>query len=373
MTAAVANPRFPLPDRTVALPERGFQVSPAGLAQADQLCQLPVDELFGHLVRDQESDAALLVCRRVVGAFLDRPRQATAIAHVPALLEAARAELAATIADLAGAPAELRGLVQRQRAPLALLDGCWLDMVSQPATQPAIIVNRLYAQHFLQRGAGNPLHGQEHRRRRALEASDVALPTIGAHDFLTKAGARPLTALHACWYLALSRLPASFLPEVAGVQYAYRTLGVDALLLDTEALLPAEQLAMLLAEFRELAGETAQARFVRAVRLVIELEGEQVAMLAELARWRAEQTLESQVAEIIARHAPLAGRQHGQVSIGGHLLSETFVDGELDLAGFLEEFRRSRYVTRGVDGASPFTSAMKFGGPMFGIFTESEA
>jgi Iron-containing redox enzyme len=374
MTAAVANPKFALPDRTVALPERDFEISPAGKAQADELCRLPINDLFHHLVRDQESDAAVLACRRVIGAFLaELPRRTTAITEIPSLVQAARAELATTVTSLAGLPPEVRGLVQRQRSPLALLDGCWLDMVSQPATQPSIIVNRLYAQHFAQRGAGNPLRSQEHRRRRALEGVDVTLPTIGAQDFMVKAGARPLTALHACWYLALSRLPANFLPEVVGVQYAFRMLGVDDLLLGTEPLLATEQLATLLAEFRDLADEAAQARFARAAQLVIDLEREHVAMLAELARWRADQTLESQVAEVIARHATLAGRQHGQVAVGGRLLSETFVDGELDLADFLDAFRQSAFVTHGTDGTSPFTSALKFGGPMFGIFTEQEA
>src|SRR4051812_34482892 len=123
MTATVANPHFPLPDRTVALPRREFQVSPAGRQEADRLCRLPVAELFHHLVRDQESDAAVLVCRRLVGAFLaELPLPAADLAEVPFLVQAARAELAATAGTLTGLPVELRTLVLRQRAPIALLD-----------------------------------------------------------------------------------------------------------------------------------------------------------------------------------------------------------------------------------------------------------
>src|SRR5690348_13302117 len=193
MTAAVANPNCPLPDRTVALPARDFEISPAGKAEADRLRRLPPDELFHHLVRDQESDAAVLTCRLLIDAFLaDRP--AVGIAEVAPLIERARAEFVPTITDLTTLPVRIRQLVCRQRAPLALLAGCWLDMVSQPATQPAIIVNRLYAQHYALRGGGKPAHSQEHRRRRALESVEVMLPPIGGHDFLTKAGARPLTA-----------------------------------------------------------------------------------------------------------------------------------------------------------------------------------
>ena len=380
MTASVANPACPLPDRTVALPARTFEISPAGREEADRLCRLPADELFFRLVRNQESDAVLLTCRRLLDAYLGHdaflntvPEPAVGIAEVPSLVEQVRAELAPVVAELAGQPAAVRRLVYRQRAPLALLDGCWLDLVSQPATQPAIIVNRLYAQHYLLRGAGNPARSQEHRRRRALEAAEVTLPPIGAHDFLAKAQARPLTALHACGYLALSRLPANFLPELVGVQFAFRMLGIDDLLLGSEPVLPGEELRSLLAEFGELADRDAQARLVRAVRLVLELEREHLGMLAELARWRSEQSLESRVAEIIARHAPLAGRQHGRISVGGRLLSEIFADPNLDLAGFLDTFRESGQVTRGSDGDSPFSTAIKFGGPMFGIFDAEEA
>lgn len=379
MTAVVDNPQCRLPDRTVALPSLPFEISPAGKATADQLRRLPPAELFHRLVRDQESDAALLTCRRLIDAFLsdeflsDEPEPAGGIASARSLAEAARTELAATVTELASLPAELRQQVLRQRAPLSLLAGCWLDMVSQPATQPSIIVNRLYAQHFAERGAGNPARSQEHRRRRALEAADITLPTLGAQNFLAKADARPLTALHACWYLALSRLPANFLPEVVGVQYAFGTLGVDDLLLGTEPAIPAGQLDTLLAEFEQLADDRAQVRLARAVALVVRLEREQVGLLAELARWRGGLSPESRVAEIIARHARMAGRQHGRVSIGGRLLSETFSDNDLDLADFLGRFRESGFVRHGRDGDSPFTTAMKFGGPMFGIFDEQEA
>ncbi|MEO7262652.1 MAG: iron-containing redox enzyme family protein [Jatrophihabitantaceae bacterium] len=374
MTISVANPHCMLPDRTVALPARNFEISPAGKAEADRLRRLPLNELFHRLVRDQESDAALLTCRRLVDSFLGGlPDPAIGIAEIPALVEAARAELAPMVAGFAELPTEIRQLVYRQRAPLALLDGCWLDTVSQPATQPAILVNRLYAQHYAQRGAGKPMHAQEFRRRRALEATDIALPPIGAHDFLARADVRPLTALHACWYLALSRLPANFLPEVAAVQFAFRMIGIDDLLLGSQPTLPTEALTALLAEFTELATPAACTRFVRAVRLVIDLEREHLGMLTNLARWRSELSLESRVAEIISRHAKLAGRQHGRVSVDGRRLSETFTDSELDLADFLGRFRESPYVNRGHDGSSPFTTAMKFGGPMFGIFDDQEA
>jgi hypothetical protein len=150
-------------------------------------------------------------------------------------------------------------------------------------------------------------------------------------------------------------------------------LGTDDLLLGTDPVLPAEPVTAMLAEFQTLADEATQARLVRAVQLVIELEHEHLGMLTELARWRSGLSLESRVAEIIARHARLAGRQHGRVTVGDRLLAEAFADTDLDLADFLAQFRESGHVRHGREGLSPFTRAMKFGGPMFGIFDEQEA
>jgi hypothetical protein len=374
MTAVVPNPLCPLPDRTVALPALGFEISPAGLAEADRLRTLPPAELFHRLLRDQESDAVVLSCRRLIEAFVTSTEQpAPRLEQLPAALAAARAELAGVLGRLAGYPDPVRRLVLRERAPLSLLAGCWLDMASQPATQPSVLVNQLYAQYFAQRGGGIAARSQQDQRRRRLAAQDITLPDLGAHDFLSRAEARPLTAWQACWYLALSRLPANFLPEVAGVQYAFTSLGVDDALLGTEPLLEQQALEDLRAEFAARTADPASAgRFSRAVQLTILLERQHVEMLTELADWHEGLPLESRVAEIIRRHAPMAGRQHGRVRVGGTLLAEAFPDPGLDVAAFLEQFRESPYL-RGSDGLSPFTTAMKFGGPMFGIFDEAEA
>jgi hypothetical protein len=144
---------------------------------------------------------------------------------------------------------DARDAVLRQRAPLGLVGGCWLDVLSQPATQPSVIVNRLYAQHFTLRGEGNPRRSLHYLRRRQLEEAGVYLPETGAADFLARAGARPLTALHGSFYLALSRLPANFLPELVGVHYAFHALGVDDLLSGMAPMLPEPALRDVLAAY----------------------------------------------------------------------------------------------------------------------------
>ncbi|HEY2442968.1 MAG TPA: iron-containing redox enzyme family protein, partial [Streptosporangiaceae bacterium] len=84
-------------------------------------------------------------------------------------------------------------------------------------------------------------------------------------------------------------------------------------------------------------------------------------------------SLESQVAAIVARHAPFAGSHHRGVRVGGRPLADTFADPDLDLAEFLRAFRAAGQLRRADDGLSAFVRAMKLGGPMFGIFDEREA
>jgi hypothetical protein len=373
---------FELPDTIAALPARPFEFSAAARDDAAAILALRPEEMFHRLLRDQESEATLLAARRVIDAFL-RTAPAPSAADGPGdgagdeadriagQVAAIRAELAGAIGALTGAAPGVREAVLRQRAPLGLLGGCWLDVISQPATQPSAVVNRLFAQYFTLRGADRPRRAAHAVRRRALESLDIVLPEIGAAGFLAAAGARPLTAVHACFYLALSRLPANFLPEVVGVHYAVCALGVDDLITETPPPLPERTLRETLAVYLTLAGPGERRRLRAAVGLALALEREHVAMLGELAAWRAGLSLESRVAEIVARHAPLAGSQHGDVRIGGRPLAETFADPELDLAAFIREFRESPQVRGGQ--AARFLEAIKFGGPMFGIFDEREA
>ncbi len=369
---------FEPPDLIAALPDRPFEFSQAAGREADAIVAGPATALFSRLIGDQESESTWLVARRVLDAFLDRSVELADDASADQIAEqvaGVRAGLTTTIQslDVASVGADARDAVLRQRAVLGFMTGCWLDVLSQPATQPSVIVNRLFAHHFTLRGEANPRRTLHYRRRQRLEQDGVFLPELAAADFLAAADARPLTALAGSFYLALSRLPANFLPELVGVHYAVLTLGVDDLLLGLDPMIGEAELRSVLAAYLELAGPAERARLHAGLRCAIDLEREHVEMLAELAAWHAGLPLESKVAAVIARHAPFAGRHHKDVEVGGRPLAQTFTDPELDLARFLAEFRESKQVRRTPDGLSAFVRAYKFGGPMFGIFSEREA
>ncbi|WP_155059091.1 iron-containing redox enzyme family protein [Streptomyces blattellae] len=375
-----AHTEFPLPDLTTSLPRAPFHFSPKAAEEAAAVIAGEPAGIFRQLLGDQESETTLLVARRTLEAFLSAaPSQPRADADaIAAWLEQTRTELAPDLFALREAAPETRELVLRQRAPLALLGGCWLDTVSQAATQPSVIVNRLFGQYFHLQGEGIPQRGQLARRRRALTELGVHLPEIEASDFLRQAEARPLTVLHAAFHLALSRLPASFLPEVIGVHYAMAALGIDDLLLGTEPHLPEAEARTVLADYLSLTdqsptGDADRRRTLAAIALVLRLEREHTALLTELAAWHEGLSLDARVAQIVARHAPFAGRQHRSVRMGDRLLSDWLGSEPVDLAAFIAEFRASRQLRPGRDGTCRFLKSIKFGGPMFGIFDEREA
>ncbi|HEY0934818.1 MAG TPA: hypothetical protein VGD91_13875, partial [Trebonia sp.] len=305
-------------DTTTSLPVANFEFSPGARDGAAAVLADGPRAAFHRLLLDQESEAGLLVARRVIAAFFGpagpadsghpEPDQEEEECEADDLVQqvlAVRAGLAARLAALAIGP-EIRDSLLRQRAPLTLLAGCWLDTVSQPATQPAAAVNRLFGQYFLLQGEGSPQLSWYHLRRRAFEDAGVFLPEIDSFDFGRRAQTRPLTALHALFYLSLSRLPASFLPEVAGVHYAFFLLGLDNLLLGTEPVLAVDELRDGLAEYLALtrgtpSGASDRDRLRAAIELTLALETEHCAMAEELAAWQRGLSVEGQAAAIIER------------------------------------------------------------------------
>ncbi|SBW25050.1 hypothetical protein FDG2_4406 [Candidatus Protofrankia californiensis] len=239
-----------------------------------------------------------------------------------------------------------------------------------------MIVNRLGAEQLELLGGGVAERTRAHQHRRLLEEHSVVLPDLVATDFLAAAQARPLTVVTAAFYLALSRLPASFLPEVVGVHCAFRALGTDAALSGVDG--PGYDPAPLLEEYLALTGQSPtgpadRARLLAAIQLVVRLESAHVAMLDELASWHQGLSLDAQVTLIVARHVPYAGRQHHKVQISGIPLRDLLADPAFGAAAFVRQLRSSSQLKPLRAGGCRFTRAIRFGGPMFGIFDDAEA
>jgi len=373
-----------------------FHFDPAARPLADAALAAEPAEIAAFLLKDCESEAMLLVAKQILDATLsvaewgDGALQA-AMVQGPVLrggrvdrerlrhwLDEQRIATAAALDGVVALGAAARHSLLSGRAALSLLGDCWLDIVSQPATQPGGIVNILFGQRWLLLGEGCPARSCVALRRRSLEEAGIFLLPISDAGFFRATAADPMTSLQAAFLLSLSRYPATYLPEVVGVHAACHALGIDDRVAGLTPIVTPEAAWEALDTYvdgleDDPAGEALSRRLVEAMRVFIGLERRQVAMLAERAGQSTGPSLDLQVAEIIRRHAPFAGKQHGRVRIGVRLLSESFADADLDLAVFLRDFKRSGYLRADAKGSCRFIDAIKFGGPMFGIFSEQEA
>lgn len=135
-----------------SLPLGAFEFEPATRTAAEQFLDGPLATVFTRFLRDQESPAVLLAARRLLHAFLPGAPVASGDGQpgeIAPRVAAARRDLV----DHFTALDPPKQLARRQRAPLALIAGCWLDAASQPATQPAAIANLLLRDHIAQVGS----------------------------------------------------------------------------------------------------------------------------------------------------------------------------------------------------------------------------
>jgi hypothetical protein len=366
--------------------------SPSARAEADIILARDPADLFTALMRDQEGEGALLAARQIldatIGTFgtalpdlvgddgrtLDRDR-------LIGWIEERRAGILGDLERAMRQGEAARSQVLRERAALSFVAGCWLDTVSQPATQPAAVANLLFGQHWRLQGEGRTMHAAPAVRRRALEQRGIFLPPVGEAGFARASGMGPATSLQGAFLVSLSRHPLNYLPELVGVHCAYHLLGVDDALAGTRPVLSGTEMRETLGAYLDLTEGDADAaraaravgRLVRAVTAMVELEASHAAMIADMAERCAGRTLDAEVADIFKRHGPFAGRQHGRLRVGGALLADLLGDPTADMHDFLRAFKRSWYLRRTADGSCRFLDALKFGGPMFGIFTEDEA
>jgi hypothetical protein len=377
---------FTLPDRFIGGVIDRFRFSPEAGPEAHAVLAKSPRELLISLLKDQEGEACRLAALRVIGATVEAASEEAARQDRPAPVDsdgllarirALRDHVAATVSQALSHGAAARRVMMRERAAIALLDACWLDAVSQPATQPAIIANRLFTHYWRLKGEGNPARSRAALRRRRLEQEGIFLPALNDVGFPREAEPTAATALQAAFLVSLGRYPVSHLPEIVGVHFALHALGLDQVLFDAGEDADAAEAGELLDAYLELAAKdqasAIASRVFAAADMMARLEVTQAEMLAGMAERRAAQTLDAEVADILGRYAPYAGSQHGRVRLGGAPLVDLLSAPVLDLADLVGRLKRSGYTRPNAQGRVRFLEALKFGGPMFGIFSAEEA
>jgi hypothetical protein len=274
-------------DPFVATETTAFTISPSALTEARTVLADGPATVYRRLAGDHESECVFALARHVLHGFLGDGAGECAESDVAAIATRTartRAEIAGMLANSSGTARPWRAVLA-QRAPLALLDSCWLDVVSQPVTQPTLVVNHLVRHQFALRGQGVPQRSRRRARARALEEHGVYLPDITAAEFLRQAEARPLTAWHGAYRLSLATVPATFLPELVGTHCVLTALGVDDLLLGTGCPIPTDDLWATLADYFATASAPIRRRVSVAVDLALAMEREHANQLLALADW----------------------------------------------------------------------------------------
>ncbi|CAI1114002.1 Uncharacterised protein [Serratia marcescens] len=377
---------LPFADSTTSLPSEKFHFSPAAYAALDGMREgADARTLYQTLSGDLESETQQLLSLQLIQTLLTAPLRMSSPQPgdrkaLEDYLAQAKGSLKHAADQLQLADEEVRQDLLKQRALLSMLAGCWLDRVSQPATEPADIVNILNAHHFSVKGVSDIGHSQQQQRQHRFAALGVTIPFVGVPGALNQLQSNDLTLWQALFWLAVSRLPASYLPEVVGIHVAYYVLAFDDALLDMHAILCETQLSMLLESWFNVCdssptGEADMQRFYRALCLTTELELNHCTMLQEQQTQLASRTRDDRIAEIMARHFPFAGKQHQQVLLEKQPLNQWPVDNITAMEAFLNAFQRSPYLRQktAVQGGCRFMQAIRFGGPMFGIFSQREA
>jgi hypothetical protein len=258
-------------------------------------------------------------------------------------------------------------------APLALLEGAWLQASAIAANSPRPETAALFAAYLALLGkdeAASPAYAY----RGWLANLGVSLSPVAAWRFAHTPSIGTPALRFACIQLALGLHAAQFFPEAVGFTLAYAQSASPwrlpafaeprrAEILDAVA---GHALAALQSDPAN-GDEWTRARQGYALYQVCETD-----YLAEMAKHAARtQSLARQVADLFRRKKHFALGYHVGIQLGQRPLEDWFADAEFDAAGFLAAFAASPYAA-GASGERLFQRLAAFGGPMFGVFEREE-
>jgi hypothetical protein len=258
-------------------------------------------------------------------------------------------------------------------APLALLEGAWLQTLAQPINGHEPVVAELFAAYLALLGndeAASPAHAY----RGELNRHGIALSPVESWNFAHDPRIGEAALHFASLQLCLGCHAAEFLPEALGFTLAYLR-SVSPWRLPT--LSPALRSARL---------ETIARHAEAAMQLFLDGGGDavrvqrghalyQAAEAAYLSEWQrvCQQPagLSAQVGAMFQRKRRFAQGYHAKVRLAGRCLEDWFSATPFDAAGFLAAFAASPYA-QGQPGQRLFERLAAFGGPMFGVFEQEE-
>ncbi|MDD5033707.1 MAG: iron-containing redox enzyme family protein [Methylococcaceae bacterium] len=320
---------------------------------------------FHRLVNARETPAALVEAREWLGRRL-------AEAPLDSVPQTPKALCSQPWAEVGCAkPNAVSAEILAFHAPLALVEGAWLQSVAQADNGQLPPVAELFAAYLALLGkdeAASPAFAY----RAWLKLRGVPLAEASSWRFAQdeRIGAPALG--FACLQLALGLDAARRFPETLGFTLAYGRS-------PSPWRLPALARRLTVLSTMNGCAERALHSYLagggdwQAVRkgyaLYVTAEA---AYLAELqSRTEREFSQTERVAGIFRRKLHFARGYHDGITLGGRGLEPWFADQPFDAAGFLAAFAASPYAA-GEPGDRPFDRLTGFGGPMFGVFDRQE-
>ena len=284
--------------------------------------------------------------------------------------------------------------VLRQYAPTALVDGCWLQYVSQAATCDRPVFAELFRLFVSKLDDANAETGNHALYRRLLDQAGIAMPATASREFAEHTQIRDAAFSLALFQLSISLFPRAFLPEIIGLTLAhyarisavYAVMTADVLsrlnlpsrffeaatVSGTDALrLTADLVVAYLLDLEETGGaEIVQTHWQRiwdGVLVQRALETKLFEGLTEIDP----PTARARVIEIFRTKLPYARGHHRDTYLGDTRIESWLQTG--DVPALVDALADSTYIDRQHPGQSPFlVDLLGFHGPMYKTFTEQE-
>ncbi len=400
--------------------ERGHEKLHVSFGSQAQLhlqhyAKIPERELFYYLINMDEFPSVGPRAQQLVAGHLEQVRaMLESTAAVPQRLQsfsytpASFAERMAALYQhqIAALPpldvpltAEQLHYVLKQYAPGALIDGCWLQNISLAATNHTEIVARLFHIYVEKIGDGDASRHYGNLYQDLLRSAHIYLPEVNARLFTTRNDLSDAAFTRPVFQLALSLFPRVCLPELIGFTLGHFFDSQDRLLVALSGEIERHGLDGCYCQRYVLPDQPGkEAQLIHDV-VISYLDGFRdeadrqqhwqriwnglVAHTVISERWLLDLydavskprtlTPHQKMVAMVREKAPHARNMHRNRKLGGQLINDWFAQEPFDAEGFLKSLAASPFVNLKMPLESALlTRSIRFGGPMFRIFTEAE-
>jgi hypothetical protein len=400
--------------------ERGHEKLHVSFGSQAQLhlqryAKIPERELFYYLINMDEFPSVGPRAQQLVAGHLEQvramlentatvPQRLQSFSYTPASFAERMAALyqhqVAALPPLdVSLTAEQLHYVLKQYAPSALIDGCWLQNISLAATNHTGIVARLFHIYVEKIGDGDASRHYGNLYQDLLRSAHIYLPEVNARLFTTRNDLSDAAFTRPVFQLALSLFPRVCLPELIGFTLGHFFDSQDRLLVALSGEIERHGLDDRYCQRYVLPDQPGkEAQLVHDV-VISYLDGFRdeadrqqhwqriwnglVAHTVISERWLLDLydavskprtlTPHQKMIAMVREKAPHARNMHRNRKLGGQLINDWFAQEPFDAEGFLKSLAASPFVNLKAPLESALlTRSIRFGGPMFRIFTEAE-